>query len=255
MPPIGREEFREALRDLAPGALARFVADLHRARGATVERSGTRIRVTDGDHSGELVVPGRDAGPAAGQVVHPVPDPGTDPATDLDTDADAVVAVVKDDDRSVVGDGEFIDDAALHRLLLYGVDRTTCAALVERHLGRPLDSFDGEGSRRSDDPGTATPAGTSAGPSGAVSEEAVQAEEAVARRSREPDGNTIDGAPGDGDGAEGATPDAGGEQGSSGVRRDTREPAAMAPRHRRARTPVGGGRGRRARRWPAGGKR
>lgn len=124
MPPIGRDEFRDALGGLDPEALARFVADVHRARGATVERSGRRLRVSDGERIRELVV------------------------VDGRSDDNATVAV---DDGGASNDA--VDVASLHRLLLYGVDRTTCAALVERHLGRPLDAFAGEVTRpRSADP-------------------------------------------------------------------------------------------------------
>lgn len=118
MPPIGREEFGEALDGLDLEALTRFVADIHRACGATVERSGRRLRVSDGERTRELVV------------------------VDTVVDEDGAVAV---EDEGGVADA--VDVAALHRRLLYGIDRTTCATLVERHLGRPLDSFAGEVSR------------------------------------------------------------------------------------------------------------
>jgi hypothetical protein len=115
VPPIGREEFGDALDGLDPEALARFVVDIYRARGATVERSGRRLWVSEGERTRELVV------------------------VDGESGKNATVAV---DDRGDPND--VIDVATLHRLLLYGVDRTTCAALVKRHLGRPLDSFAGE---------------------------------------------------------------------------------------------------------------
>jgi hypothetical protein len=118
VPPIGREEFRGALGGLDPEALARFVAEVHRARSATVERSGRRLWVSDGDRTRELLV------------------------VDAGLDESASLAV---EDGGAPADT--VDVATLHRLLLYGVDRTTCAALVERHLGRPLDSFAGEAAR------------------------------------------------------------------------------------------------------------
>jgi hypothetical protein len=98
VPPIGRGEFEDAIEQLEPVAVARFAADLYRSRGATVEYTDRRMRVEDGDRVREFVVP------------------------------EAVAST----DRGVA-----VDPAALHRLLLYGVDRTPCAALVERHLGRP----------------------------------------------------------------------------------------------------------------------
>ena len=112
VPPIGREEFGDALDGLDPKALARFVADVHRARGATVDRSGRRLRVNEDERTRELVV--------------------------VDAAESGAVAV-----EAGSGFADAVDVATLHRLLLYGVDRATCAALVERHLDRPLDSFAG----------------------------------------------------------------------------------------------------------------
>lgn len=118
VPPISRDEFRDALGGLDSEALARFVAEIHRARGATVERSGRRLWVSDGDRTRELLV------------------------VDAEMDESAPLAVENEG-----APADVVDVATLHRLLLYGVDRTTCATLVERHLGRPLDSFAGEVAR------------------------------------------------------------------------------------------------------------
>ncbi|WP_101297002.1 hypothetical protein [Halegenticoccus soli] len=145
MRPLGSEAFGRELRRLDAAALARFVADLWRARGweATVE--------------GDLVRVERDS-PAPERrtlaVARRIPPPDA-LARFADGDVDAVVtsARVPEDRRSRVSEGRrsrapesrragdsarpaIFGAEALHEMALYAVDRDEFDALCRRYFGR-----------------------------------------------------------------------------------------------------------------------
>lgn len=139
-----RDGFVRWLRGLDAIGLARFVADLHAARGRETEildggdvtsaANGERVvvRVPRGEHDEERTL-----------AVVTAPPSGT-----LDADA-VVVGRTVDDER--LGDGTpIVDAAALHRMALYAVDRDRLPALLRRHFGATAfaDADDGTARQR-----------------------------------------------------------------------------------------------------------
>lgn len=132
MPPLSPSAFADALAGLDPDALARFVADLERARGrtATVE--------------GGAVVVGGDGEPERRLLVH---DPGwLNRPPDLPPDADAVVTPLRDPDFSLDPDVSVTDADDLRDVALYGVPAAKRDRLFADHLGLgPAATDDGAG--------------------------------------------------------------------------------------------------------------
>lgn len=122
MAPLDGFEFRRLLRTLDAAAFERFVADLWRARGWTVEREGETLVA---EH---LTLDDRRS-----LDVRAVPwwRPGTPSPEPTDADLLVVNRPAPDGSGSVVG----ADD--LHDALRYAVDAEARADLLETHLHRP----------------------------------------------------------------------------------------------------------------------
>lgn len=122
MGPLAGFEFRRLLRALDAAAFERFVADVWRARGWSVEREGATIAV---EHP---ALPDRRI-----LEVRTVPwwRPGTPSPAPVDADLQVVNRRLPGDDGSVV------DVDVLHDVVRYAVDPDDRTDLLRTHLDRP----------------------------------------------------------------------------------------------------------------------
>lgn len=137
--PVSQAQFVSLCATATSDAVRSFVAGLYEARGRTVEREGDRLVVSTGTRARRVAVL------AGSSWTGTVPD---------DADA-AVVAADLDDPATAVTDA-----VALHRQLLYAVDRAEAAALLESHFDCQPESLesptDSGGTGADDEPQTAS---------------------------------------------------------------------------------------------------
>jgi len=119
--PVSRAQFLALCEGAAIDAVRSFVAGLYEARGRTVERAGDHLVVSTGPRTHRVAV--LSEATWAGSV--PEGADRTVVAADLDTSEPGITDAVN-----------------LHRQLLYAVDRTEAAALLEAHFDRPLSSLE-----------------------------------------------------------------------------------------------------------------
>lgn len=126
MPPISPERFARLFRGLGPDDKAVFVAALWANRGWETTVDGTTVLATRADETVQVRVadPGRF---------------GTPTLADIDV---LVVARDRDAVRAAAADAgvRYLVAADIRELLLYGLERSTAAALFERTFGRPLET-------------------------------------------------------------------------------------------------------------------
>lgn len=142
----GAEAFATLLARQSREAVIRFVADLFRARGWSVERGDSPgvLLVTRDDGTVERVVVAHDPsltrrslarlGLPAGDA-HPARNPG------VPADADRLVTTTR---LPGVDAPDVLDADDLRDLALYGVPRSACESLFVRHFGTPLGDAAGD---------------------------------------------------------------------------------------------------------------
>ena len=123
-----RDAFIRRLRGLNTNTLARFVADLHAARGHETEiPDADDATSTDGERV-VVRIPRGEYNEVRMLAVRTFPPSGT-------FDADAVVVGQAIDEERLDDGTPVVDAAALHRMALYAIDRDQLPALLCRHFG------------------------------------------------------------------------------------------------------------------------